>query len=105
MGAGMISVGGDILVAEMTVDQAKLKCLELPNCQGFCYAARSEPDETPVIYFKDKCDTVSDLGTTYKVKRTARAGLDTNHDGLPNVIVEGTDKDGDGIPDILQVDL
>lgn len=35
----------------------------------------------------------------------ATAGLDTNHDGRPNVMVTGPDMNRDGIPDVLQADV
>lgn len=98
---GFISDGGDILVAKMTVEEARIKCTELPDCKGFCHRgpATSEPR---TIYFKNKFDNHPGDWTSFKVVRIARAGLDTNKDGTPNVIVEGVDMDGDGIPDILQ---
>lgn len=49
---GYISAGGKVLDATMTVEQAKQKCAELPNCQGFCFKG-VDTGGLMNIYFKD----------------------------------------------------
>jgi len=57
--AGCISPGGDLLVAEMTVNEAKAWCHTLQGCQGFCFKGSADDADAAVkVYFKNKWDLV-----------------------------------------------
>jgi len=47
-----ISSGGDLLVATLTLEQARKQAATLENCRGFCFKGR-EVDGPMKIYFKD----------------------------------------------------
>merc|ERR1712228_518825 len=52
---GYISQGGDILVQNMTVEEAKRKAATLSDCEGFTYEG-TLTDKPMCIYFKRKWD-------------------------------------------------
>lgn len=52
---GHLSGGNDIFTGKMTIEEAKDKCIHLPNCHGFTFAG--QPTEDPVeVYFKSTWD-------------------------------------------------
>jgi hypothetical protein len=52
---GMIPQGGDLHIEVMTVEQAQIKAMQMPACQGFCF--KGPPTKDPVqIFFKAKSD-------------------------------------------------
>mmetsp|Transcript_124020 Transcript_124020/g.294439 ORF Transcript_124020/g.294439 Transcript_124020/m.294439 type:complete len:441 (-) Transcript_124020:112-1434(-) len=72
---GYISAGGHVLDATMTVEEAKLKCASLPNCEGFCFKG-TEAEGLPLnVYFKDKWNLWSDGSsdwTAYRYQKESR---------------------------------
>jgi len=68
--SGLISLGGTILQARMTVEQAKLKAEGMQECEGFTF--KGSPSGLPVeIYFKAKWDLRGISGwTSYRKDKT-----------------------------------
>ncbi|CAJ1368491.1 unnamed protein product [Effrenium voratum] len=70
---GYISAGGHVLDATMTVEEAKLKCASLPNCEGFCFKG-TEAEGLPLnVYFKDKWNLWSDGSSDWTAYRYQKA--------------------------------
>lgn len=65
--SGFISVYGDLLVAEMTVEDAKNTAMEILGCKGFTFEGE-DVGEPLRIYFKNKFDNVTSADwTSYRL--------------------------------------
>jgi len=69
---GCIPAGGDLLVTMMSVEDAKLKCSDLPGCCGFTFQAAS-PEGNACIYFKKTWSIVPVEGSTWTSYRYVKA--------------------------------
>lgn len=73
--AGYLDAGGDLLVEDMTVEDAIKKAATLPGCKGFTFNGSGTGKMT--MYFKDhfQFSAASDW-TSYKCTATASGGYD-----------------------------
>jgi len=70
---GCIPAGGDLLVANMSVDSAKAKCKELPGCCGFTFNGH-DTGGTLCIFFKSAWMIMPVQGRAWTSYRYAEAG-------------------------------
>jgi hypothetical protein len=57
-----LAAGNDVLCAEMTVDEAKCRCLNMPSAVGFTFQSTEAHPRGPVLcYFKSSVESNSDV--------------------------------------------
>jgi hypothetical protein len=71
---GCIPAGNDLLVAKMSVEQAKATCKELPGCCGFTFLGRNPVGEVS-IYFKSAWSIVPVESRPWTSYRYVAAGI------------------------------
>jgi hypothetical protein len=71
---GYIPRGGDVLVATMTVEEAKMKCTQLPSCLGFTFRGAMTADPVQV-HFKNKDNIEGEGWTTFLIPKHGERDL------------------------------
>jgi len=76
-----ISSGGDLLVATLTLEQARKQAATLENCRGFCFKGR-EADGPMKIYFKDHSRVYAEGDWTSYLRRSTWVKQKITTEGL-----------------------